>query len=341
MSQVITQPGAVHVWRRDEPALPLDRGMAIIRIGRSIQLCNVSPFAHEPCRSWTVAWPDAALAAALAESQAATSSHAIRTSMLAVRIARDTCAIVALDPASDEAAGIELLRLPHALLPYVYSLLWDAARHDAPLLRPLRYHFPHDAAARQAGGQVMLGAWLLAALPSAHVADAIYLPAGRWYDWWSGQALDGPLEQPVARLSGRIPLYVRAGAVVPRGPEVRLGDSQSLLLDLYPGNGALTLYEGSSYNFDPDHSQFSATTYRLRVDRQHLRLTIGERTGAYIPRRRRLRLCVHAAGDQASHLGASFDPTQRLLNFTLDDDGSARQFDFSLDEVRENVAFPR
>jgi alpha-glucosidase len=251
-----------------------------------------------------------------------------------VRIARDTCSIVIGDRLSADDAHYELLRLPYALLPYLHSLAWSAVCHDMPLLRPLRYHFPDDAHACRADHQLMLGAWLVAVPASARAAQsrALYLPAGRWYDWWSGQVLDGPVQLDVSHSSDQPRLYVRAGAIVPTGPDAHLGDCQPLTLHLFPGNGSLTLYEPDECLFEPYRQRFCATNYRLRADAQHLRLTIGEREGSYVPERHRIRLCVHAVGEEAaaSCQSGHYDAAWRSLSLVLNDAGRAGQLAFSL-----------
>jgi hypothetical protein len=284
-----------------------------------------------------VAWPDTACSAAFAERQAADPSQAIRTSTLAVRVARDICLIVATDRPFADEIGDELLRLHSGLLPYLHSLIWAAVCHDAPLLRPLRYHFPDDPRAHHARDQLMLGAWLLAAPYSVNAGEegAVYLPAGRWYDWWSGAMIEGPAQIRAPFEPSQPPLYARAGAIVSSAPELRLGDAQPLTIDLYPGNGALTLYEDERYSCDPEQPRCCATSYRQRADGQRLRLAIGARTGGYLPRRRRMVLRVHSAGEAAAiaYPGAHYDRTQRMLTLTLDDDGRARQLEFSLAEM--------
>jgi alpha-glucosidase len=240
-----------------------------------------------------------------------------------------------------EAICHAYLRLRYRLLPYLYTLFWEASRRGAPVLRPLLYHFPDDSDTYQIHDQVMLGPWLMAApiYQPGRRHRSIYLPAGRWYDWWTGEPIDGPQHLLAHAPLDRMPLYVRAGAILPSGPDLRYADERPLdplTLDLYPGDGDFTLYEDDGQSFDYEQGHCCISSYRLRADRQRLSLAIDERIGIYTPPRRHLVLRVHGAGERAAgqHPDAHYDPARRLLTLQLHDDGRARQLEFALDEAR-------
>jgi alpha-glucosidase len=164
----------------------------------------------------------------------------------------------------------------------------------------------------------------------------VYLPAERWYDWWTDAAIDGPAHLLADAPLERMPLYIRAGAIVPSGPELRYTAERSLdplTLDLFPGDGSFTLYEDDGTSFSYAEGLFCTTSYQLRAAADRLSFTIGERAGAYIPPRRRLFLNIHAIGGRAAaqHPGAEYDAGRRLLTLQLEDDGRARQLDFALE----------
>jgi len=236
-----------------------------------------------------------------------------------------------------EAICREFLRLRYRLLPYLYSLFWEAAQRGLPVLRPLLYHFPDDPATYQIHDQVLLGPSLMAA-PIYHPGREhrhVYLPAGAWYDWWTDERISGPTHLLAYAPLERLPLYVREGAIIPSGPDLNYTDEHpldSLTLDLYPGNGAFTLYEDDGHSFEYEQGQFSTTSYTLRQTADRLVLEIGLREGAYVPPTRQLVIRVHAVDEQAAegHPGASYDPEHRLLTLQVDDDGSTRTLSFKL-----------
>ncbi len=123
------------------------------------------------------------------------------------------------------------LKQRQALLPYLYSLAWEAARNGSPLVRPLFWIDPHNRALWDVEDTFLLGDHLLVApvLEPGARRRTIPLPRGRWYDFWSHESFDGPgaitLEAPL----DHIPVLVRGGTVLP------LDAAPRLLLHLYPG----------------------------------------------------------------------------------------------------------
>jgi alpha-glucosidase len=230
-----------------------------------------------------------------------------------------------------EAICREFLRLRYRLLPYLYSLFWEAAQRGTPILRPLFYHFPDDPTTYQLHDQVLLGPQLLAApiYRPGREHRYVYLPAGAWYDWWSDELIAGPAHLLAHAPLERMPLYVRAGAIIPGGPDLSYADERALdplTLDLYPGDGAFTLYEDDGHSFEHERGQFCTTSYTLHRAGDRLDFEIGAREGAYIPPARHLLIRLHGVDEQAAEgqPGAIYDPDRRLLTLQFDDDGSAR-----------------
>ncbi len=195
----------------------------------------------------------------------------------------------------------DYLQLRYRLLPYLYSLFWEASRTGMPILRPLFYEFPHDERCFTLQDQVMLGPFLMAAPVTTSGAQArdVHFPAGRWYDWWTDQIVDGPVQISVHAPLTQMPLFVRAGAILPTAPDglqhtaaYRLSP---LTLQLYPGDGEFTLYEDDGQTHAHERGVFCTTRYRLDRQGDSLRLTIEERQGSYRPPERDLLLkCRHA-----------------------------------------------
>ena len=163
----------------------------------------------------------------------------------------------------------EFLQLRYRLLPYIYSLFWEASRRGIPVLRPLLYHFPDDPVTYPLHDQVLLGSQIMAApiYQPGREHRHVYLPEGEWYDWWTGDKLAGPAHLLAYAPLERIPLYVRAGAIIPGGPDLNYVDEyplDPLTLDIYPGNGEFTLYEDDGHSFEYEQGQFCTTSYTLR-----------------------------------------------------------------------------
>lgn len=127
----------------------------------------------------------------------------------------------------------EAIQLRYRLMPYLYTQMWRASRDGIPAIRPLFYDFPQDKAARGIEDAFMLGPDLLVApvLEEGERERRVYLPAhpGGWHDWHEGRHFDGGGFATVPAPLGRLPLFVRAGALVPVGdPAGRAGIAELL-----------------------------------------------------------------------------------------------------------------
>ncbi|MGE5676263.1 MAG: TIM-barrel domain-containing protein [Mycobacterium leprae] len=146
-----------------------------------------------------------------------------------------------------EAIAAEYIRLHYRLIPYFYTYLAESTRTGAPLLRPLLLEFPDDPRAVAVTDQFLVGRELMVApVVAAGVTERqVYLPAGTWYDFWTGAVLTGGRTVTVAAPLQRLPLFVRGGSVLPLAPvtantEVPLTE---LTYRIYGVGGEFTLYE--------------------------------------------------------------------------------------------------
>ena len=139
--------------------------------------------------------------------------------------------------------------LRYQLMPYTYTLAREARDRGLPLMRAMWLHYPDDVRARGLGNQFMWGPDLLVAPVFTKGASSrdVYLPKGEWYDWWTNARATGG--QSVARAVdlATMPIYVRAGAIIPVDP-VRQYTSEPVTepttLRVYRGaDGQFTLYE--------------------------------------------------------------------------------------------------
>jgi alpha-glucosidase (family GH31 glycosyl hydrolase) len=139
--------------------------------------------------------------------------------------------------------------LRYQLLPYTYTLAWEARESGLPLMRAMWIHYPNDANVRGIGTQFMWGRDLLVApvFTKGATSRKVYLPKGDWYDWWTNQRIPGG-DDVITRVDmATMPIYVRAGAIIPLDP-VRQYTGQPITepttLRVYRGtDGRFTLYD--------------------------------------------------------------------------------------------------
>lgn len=178
-------------------------------------------------------------------------------------------------------------RLRYRLMPYIYTVAADLYHRDATMMRGLVMDFPTDAKAREVADQYMFGPAFLVSPVSAFKARerSVYLPAGQggWYDFYSGKAFKGGQTIKAAAPLERMPLFVRAGSIVPVGPEIQhTGEKPDapLTLFVYAGrDGAFDLYEDDGVSYGYERGAFSRIP--IRWDQKTGVLSIGERTGDF------------------------------------------------------------
>ena len=213
------------------------------------------------------------------------------------------------------------IRLRYRLIPYLYSTAWQVTSNNESYLRPLFSDFAADKKVWNMTDEFMFGRSILAApildpqytqekvirenamtgwdakQPAAgdsNVAAAIdwstpktvtkYLPKGTlWYDFWTGKSYRGGQSVTLQTSLDRVPMFVRAGSILPLGPEMQYTGEKpwdNLELRLYPGaDGTFTLYEdeGDTYRYE----QGVYTTIRFDWNDKARTLTIAERQGSY------------------------------------------------------------
>ncbi|WP_179412394.1 TIM-barrel domain-containing protein [Mucilaginibacter sp. E4BP6] len=164
-----------------------------------------------------------------------------------------------------EAAMRKALDLKYQLLPYIYSLGHEAYNTGAPIMRPLVMEFPADTAAANITDEWLVGKGLLAApILNAGGKRKIYFPADTWYDYHTGDVIQGPRTISVDKALDEIPLYVRAGTILPVGPVIQYSEQISnspLEIHIYPGkNGSFKMVEddGVSYNYTKGNTRTTA-----------------------------------------------------------------------------------
>lgn len=168
--------------------------------------------------------------------------------------------------------------LRYRLLPYTYTLAWEARQHGLPPMRPMWLHDAADAASRDRADQYLWGRDLLIApvFEKGAKERVVHLPPGLWYDWWSGKAEPGGRSVRRAVDLATMPIYVRAGAILPLDP-VRQHTSEKVdeptTLRVHAGaDGAFTLYDDDGIS--QAYLRGEGTAINLRWDDKTRRLTM-------------------------------------------------------------------
>jgi alpha-glucosidase len=186
----------------------------------------------------------------------------------------------------------EAIGLRYRLMPYLYTRMWRASQANEPVVRPLLYDFPADRLAHDVQDSFMLGPDILVApvLDEGATDRRVYLPAhpGGWLDFHDGRRFDGGQTITVAAPLGRLPLFVRAGAMVPVGRQAdgidpRRDTTRELIVFGAPEEGSEAyLYEDDGETTDWLGQGRLELRFGLRRDGNDLLLSV-DMEGAHRP----------------------------------------------------------
>ncbi|HVX00657.1 MAG TPA: DUF5110 domain-containing protein, partial [Candidatus Babeliaceae bacterium] len=195
------------------------------------------------------------------------------------------------------------INLRYHLLPYVYSTSWDVTHNQSSMMRGLVMDFPKDKNALDINDEYMFGKSILVSpvtsamyvKPGAGEKEQVedfsttksketYLPAGtEWFDFWTGEKLSGGNKVSKETPLDIIPLYVKAGSIIPVGPNVQYAEEKKwndLEIRIYPGaNGKFVLYEDENDNYDYEKGIYSTISFDWNDKKKTL--TISDRNGSF------------------------------------------------------------
>ncbi len=196
------------------------------------------------------------------------------------------------------------LKLRYELLPFLYTTLEEAHRTGVPVFRPLLLNYQNDANTYNIDDQFMIGEDLLVApiMKPDVTRRLVYLPAGTWYDYWTNKKLTGPTTISVEAPLETVPMFVRAGAMIPTAPPrnyVGEKPDDPITFNIYPddrGVAAGVLYEDDGTSPAYKRGMFLRTRVSARRDGRGFEVSVEGREGQYNPGARKLNFVLKGQG---------------------------------------------
>ncbi|MCK4306221.1 MAG: DUF5110 domain-containing protein, partial [Candidatus Eisenbacteria sp.] len=183
--------------------------------------------------------------------------------------------------------------LRYALIPYIYTAARQAYDTGVSVCRPMYYDYPEADEAYEFSGQYMFGNDIIVAPITAPVSSesmlaskSIWLPDGTWIEWFTGMRFKGPACIERVFALDEIPVYVKAGSIIPMQPEMRNTSAKPvdpLILNIFPGDsGTVRIYEdqGNSLGYKKDESVWT-TVRHLKTGDETLKIEILGAQGQY------------------------------------------------------------
>lgn len=177
-------------------------------------------------------------------------------------------------------------KLRYRLLPYIYSLAGSAYHNDYTIMRGLAMDFPKDTAVLNIADQYMFGPAILVnpVCEYKQTQRALYLPeSAGWYDLYTGKWYAGGQKITAAAPYERMPLFVKAGSILPFGPELQYTTEKqpdTITLNIYTGaDASFNLYEDEGTNYNYEKGAFAIIP--VKYNEQTATVTIGDRKGSF------------------------------------------------------------
>ncbi|SFL18638.1 TIM-barrel domain-containing protein [Rhodanobacter glycinis] len=204
-----------------------------------------------------------------------------------------------------EKAATKAIRLRYKLLPYMYAYQHQDHAHGVGLVRPLAFAWPHDAKVRNDTSAWLFGQWLLVSpvVQQGQTVKHIYLPAGRWTDWFTGKVYAGGQTIAVtvdAKNWLDIPLFIRDGAIIPTWPPMDYVGQHpvtTLSVDMFPADHAthFDYYDDDGDTYAYEHGHYFSQQLTTQREGDSVHVDIAASRGSYAPALKFYLLKVHGA----------------------------------------------
>ena len=189
--------------------------------------------------------------------------------------------------------------LRYRLLPYLYNAMYQASRTGVPVMQALLLDYPDDPKAVGQNGEFLFGNDLLVApvMEQYEIDHRVYLPRGKWFNFWTDRAYSGPEQVLVKAPLERIPIFVRGGAIIPTRQSVEYTGQapiNPLTFEVYPdGRSSREYYEDDGATFDYQQGVYLRERVSVDVQPHTLTLAVSAREGLYTPPARSMEFKVH------------------------------------------------
>jgi alpha-glucosidase len=239
------------------------------------------------------------------------------------------------DGPEQEAIRRRYIENRYRLLPYIYTSMEETSRTGLPLMRPMFLEFPSETELAANDEEFMFGHDLLVAPQLSETMDPleVKLPAGDWYDYWTGQRVTATSPLALHPKLDELPVYVRAGAIIPQQAVVQHVEEipqGPLELKVYPGpdcRGSLYADDGNSFAYQ--RGVFFRSQFSCAANTDSVKVNLANAEGTYVPWWKDVRVTV---------FGAPQKPSQVLLN---DQRSDKWQFDAEHNSVSVLFSYSR
>jgi alpha-glucosidase len=212
----------------------------------------------------------------------------------------------------------DLLR--YRLIPYIYSNAFTAYQTGTPIMRALVLNNQNDPNTYDIADQYMFGSEMMVCpvtVKGAHTRT-IYFPEGTWYDYRTGEKFTGKQYVHVLTPLDKLPIYVKAGAIIPMQPEMKYMDEKpvdEITLDIWPGkNSSFDMYEDDGLSLKYKDGNDAVTKITALQGKDGYQVSIDKPVGKFVPASHTYALNIHWNGAKPASVTVNGNSVNWILN---------------------------
>jgi alpha-glucosidase len=221
----------------------------------------------------------------------------------------------------------QYIQLRYHFLPHLYTLFHEASTTGLPIVRPLVMEYPNDKATHNLCDQFLLGTSLLIApiLRPDNEHRAVYLPAGNWINYWTGETFTGPQHILVHAPLDTLPIFVQEGTIYAAGSAIsHTGEAQEITYHLYGANGSYMHYEDNGETFEYENGSYNLLKLEHEIAGNQVTVRWNYEHHGYYEVAANVNLQLHGVGEPKHVDGigvtSEYDAEQLVLKITAPKD---------------------
>lgn len=222
-----------------------------------------------------------------------------------------------------ESINKKSIELRYKLLPYIYTQFYKASIDGTPIMRPVFFDYPNEIETYWSEKEFLFGDAFLVApvLWEGAKKRELRVPAGEWYDYWTDENITGPKHITIDAPIDKIPLFVKAGSIIPSQQIVQYTDQapiDPLALDIYPSGEASTIiYEDDGKSFNYKNGAYSIRKINFKQTDNDYELILSGPEGKFKMKERSIIVNIHNFPYKPSNIYYNTTTTRDNDNYYL------------------------
>jgi alpha-glucosidase len=226
-----------------------------------------------------------------------------------------------------ETINRKFIELRYQLLPFLYTEFYKASLSGVPIMRPLLLEFPDDKTTYRIDTQFMIGENILVSpvMEAGSTTRWMYLPKGEWYDFWTREKVGGGKWIDAKATIDQVPLFIRAGAVIPMQQVVQFADQapvDPITFEIFPSEEAKGFcYEDDGISFEYQTGKYRTVSVTVVVKGSEINVERSAADGGFIPAKRSVVFALNGVAQKPKSVSVRGKVISEITSLTQSKEG--------------------